>query len=435
MKNILLVNPWIHDFAAYDFWAKPAGLLLLASILRQHGFSVHYIDCLDRFHPNALKSDPCLRYGRGPYLKTRMAKPEGLKDIPRNYCRYGIREAWFRADLLSIPKPDLVLVTSFMTYWYPGVQATIRVIKEIFPNTPLVLGGIYAALCYDHALKYSGADKVITGGGEKYLIEMMRDDCSIRPEFDPHDLNTYPYPAYHLQRVISYIPIMTSIGCPFSCAYCASHFLNPKLMRRHPDAVADEIFYWHKIFGVRDFVFYDDALLADAEHHALPLLEKIISFNADLRFHTPNAIHIRNISEKLARLMMKANFRTLRLGLETTAFENRSELDRKVTEAEFKQGVAYLKAAGFTKDQVGAYLLAGLPGQTVNAVEDSIRVVRDSGITPVPAYYTPIPHTKMWSQAVACSRYDLEVDPVFTNNALLPCMPNFSWEVISRLKN
>ncbi|RLC23795.1 MAG: B12-binding domain-containing radical SAM protein, partial [Deltaproteobacteria bacterium] len=51
--NILLVNPWIHDFAAYDFWAKPLGLLSLASILRQHGFSITYIDCLDRFHPKA----------------------------------------------------------------------------------------------------------------------------------------------------------------------------------------------------------------------------------------------------------------------------------------------------------------------------------------------------------------------------------------------
>ena len=25
--HILLVNPWIHDFAAYDFWAAPLGLL------------------------------------------------------------------------------------------------------------------------------------------------------------------------------------------------------------------------------------------------------------------------------------------------------------------------------------------------------------------------------------------------------------------------
>ena len=51
--HILCVNPWIHDFAAYDFWAKPYGLLLLAAFLRAQGARVSYIDCLDRFHPLA----------------------------------------------------------------------------------------------------------------------------------------------------------------------------------------------------------------------------------------------------------------------------------------------------------------------------------------------------------------------------------------------
>jgi hypothetical protein len=49
--HILVINPWIDDFAAYDFWAKPIGLLLIAGILRTHGYRVSYVDCLDRFHP------------------------------------------------------------------------------------------------------------------------------------------------------------------------------------------------------------------------------------------------------------------------------------------------------------------------------------------------------------------------------------------------
>jgi hypothetical protein len=36
---------------------------------------------------------------------------------------------------------------------------------------------------------------------------------------------------------------------------------------------------------------------------------------------------------------------------------------------------------------------------------------------------------------VAASRYDLEADPVFTNNAIMPCQKEpFSWTIISRLK-
>ncbi len=436
--KVLLVNPWIHDFAAYDFWAKPIGLLTLASILRNHGFSVAYIDCLDRFHPNAVRTNPFARHGRGPYHKTRIPNPGGLEDIPRNFSRYGIREEWFRQDLLSVQKPDLILVTSMMTYWYPGVQAVIKILKEVFSETPVILGGIYTSLCHDHAVKCSGADKVVTGQGEKYLLDLAKDytGFSVSLKFDPDDIDTYPCPGFDLQRKITYVPILTSRGCPFSCTYCASHFLNPKRMRRKPELVVEEIKYWLEKYGVRDFIFYDDALLEDAEKHAVPLFEGIIRSCPDICFHTPNAVHIRGISEKTAKLMFKAGFKTLRLGLETTEFENRGQLDRKVTADEFSRAVSCLKQAGFSSNQIGAYLLAGLPGQSPGSVEDSIKTVRQNKITPVPAYYSPIPHTAMWDSAVACSRYDLESDPVFTNNAILPCwFETFSWETISFLKN
>ena len=49
--EILLVNPWIHDFAAYDLWARPMGLLVLATTLRKLGWEPHFVDCLDPDHP------------------------------------------------------------------------------------------------------------------------------------------------------------------------------------------------------------------------------------------------------------------------------------------------------------------------------------------------------------------------------------------------
>lgn len=435
--HILLVNPWIHDFAAYDVWAKPIGLLTLASILDDHGFSVSYIDCLDRFHPNAPETDPYARNGRGAYLKTAIPTPEGLEDIPRRFSRYGILPQWFKEDLLSVPRPDLVLVTSVMTYWYPGVHETIGVIKEIFPNTPVLLGGIYASLCHEHAKSHSGADKVVAGPGEKNILKLAGDytGFQVKLKFDPDDLDTYPYPRFDLQRKITYVPVLTSKGCPFSCAYCASNFLDPKRMLRKPELVVEEIGYWHKKFGVRDFVFYDDALLVNAEKHAILILEGIIKTGFNLRFHTPNAVHIRKISKKTARLMFRAGFKTLRVGLETTAFEKREELDAKVTADEFRQGVSHLKEAGFKRNQVGAYLLAGLPGQSSASIKASVKTVIKAGIKPILAYYTPIPHTAMWKKAVASSRYDMESDPIFTNNAIFPCQKEaFSWKTISDLK-
>ena len=66
----------------------------------------------------------------------------------------------------------------------------------------------------------------------------------------------------------------------------------------------------------------------------------------------------------------------------------------------------------------------------------SIQTVKQSGITPVIAYYTPIPGTELWPKAVETSRYDLEADPIFTNNAVIPCRKeSFSWDRITQLKD
>jgi radical SAM superfamily enzyme YgiQ (UPF0313 family) len=435
--HILLVNPWIHDFAAYDFWAKPMGLLVIASLLRHHGISISYVDCLNRFHPRAPKSKPGARYGRGPYLKTRIPKPAGLDDVPRYYSRYGLKPQWLMTDLHSLRPPDLVLLTSMMTYWYPGVQETIEHIRSVWPQVPIVLGGIYARLCPDHARHHSGADHVDPEPAEKSLLSIVRQftGLSLKPDFDPGNLDSYPYPALDLQSQIGYVPLLTSRGCPFDCAYCASRILEPRHIQRSPASVVEEIKFWHKKYGQRDFVLYDDAFLVDAARHSIPILEEIISAGLNVRFHTPNALHIRGISSNTAMLMRRAGFSTMRLGLETVEFDHRQAMDKKVFEVEFEQAVSYLKKAGFEKQQVGAYLLAGLPDQDFSSIEHSIMVVKRLGIMPVIAHYTPIPRTALWPRAVAASRYDLESDPVFTNNAVMPCRRDpFGWDTLTRMK-
>ncbi len=433
--HILLVNPWIHDFAAYDVWARPYGLLLLAGILRQHGISVSFTDCLDRFHPRAEPSRPEARNGRGPYRKEHIAKPAGLADVARNYSRYGIAPEWLREDLAETARPDLILVTSLMSYWYPGTAETISEMRRFFPDVPVVLGGIYATLCPEHAARATGADKVVTGNGVEQILPLVEEFTGVCRSLclDPHNMDTWPYPAFDLQHKIASIPLLTSLGCPYNCGYCASNILQPKRLSASPERIVREIRHWHALRGVRDFAFYDDALLVNRESHAEPLLEQIIQSGLALRFHTPNAVHIREITKKTACLMKRAGFVTLRLGLETLD-PHRPLPDRKVRREEFFRAAACLQEAGFDRSRVGAYLLAGLPGQDLDAVAEDVRMVKQAGISPILAYYSPIPGTPMWPEAVRKARYDLESDPVYTNNAVLPCQSAFDWKQISRLK-
>lgn len=439
-KKILLINPWIYDFAAYDFWLKPLGLLSLASLLRRNNHRVHFIDCLDPYHPamTATAKKPHRRaYGDGKFFREIIDKPDNLQIISRNYCRYGISRDVFREEVSRHQDADIVLVTSLMTYWYPGVVEAIKIIRELLPQVPIAIGGKYATLCYEHAVKFSGADYIIRGAGEKQIFRLLNDLFAEKQYFEPDmdDLDALPYPALDLVRKLEQAPIMTSRGCPFTCSYCASHIFNDKFRRRNPLKVVDEIEYWQKNFGVKNFTFYDDALLVNSSRMIMVILREVKKRNLSCNFHCPNGLHLREINEELSGLMYDSGFKTIRFGFETSDRERQIETGGKVKNEELKRAVKLLKDAGYKSNDIGIYLLCGLPGQKAAEVKDSIEYVLECGAKPILAEYSPIPGTKMWDEAVALSPFDIQNEPLYHNNSLLPCRNNdFSVAVYDELK-
>ncbi|MBN1225524.1 MAG: radical SAM protein [Deltaproteobacteria bacterium] len=442
-SSIILINPWIYDFAAYDMWAKPLGLLYLASQLRDSGLDVHIIDCLD-VHTKAdrdvtsLKKPVRRKYGAGKFWRQIIPKPPQLKNIARNYSRYGIPEELYRNELTKVKDPAAILVTSLMTYWYPGVFEAIRIAKEIHPHVPIVLGGIYASLCTKHAENLSNADIVIASSSSeenenrlnKFLVKLMP-GITIKKNVSPF----VPYPSFDLLTKIDYICLLISFGCPFRCPYCASHYLKPYFLKREPMDLFEEVLFWYEKYKVTDFAFYDDALLVDAESHISIVLERIVKAGIPLRFHCPNGLHVAYIDKELASLLYKAGFKTIRLGLETSDVSLHKKLGEKFSVGQFERAVINLKQAGFSAGQIGAYILMGLPGQSYNQVEETIKDVGKIGATPYLSEYSPIPHTRMWEDAVSASRYDIASEPLFHNNTLVPCWDGEDLGKVSRLKN
>ena len=323
-----------------------------------------------------------------------------------------------------------------MTYWYPGVQEVIRISKEIHPGVPILLGGTYARLCEDHARTFSGADYVASdmGPDNPYNIFKIFNHLGIKFPSSKSHKTDYFYPAFDLLRKLDYVCIQTSIGCPYRCDYCASRFLNPNFIRRIPDQIIDEIIFWHKNYQVRDFAFYDDALLVDSKKHMRIVLENIIKQGLNLRYHTPNAIHVREITADIADLLFLAGFKTIRLGLETSDIYQHDSIDKKLSEGEFEKAIENLFEAGFKKEMIGAYILMGLPGQTPESVARTVEFAGKLNCNPYLAEYSPLPHTPMWQKALNCSSYDILSEPLYHNNSLLPCWDEEQRKMVPELK-
>jgi len=436
----LLINPWIYDFSAYNLWYKPLGLLSIASLLRINGIAVSFIDCLEddpelrpesAIYPGKIRAD-----GAGTYSRERIIKPLPLRMIPRNYHRFGLPPEIFLKKLRQLPRPDIIMITTMMTYWYPGLFAVIPCVKQVFPGVPVVIGGNYVSLCPQHAAQ-AGADFCLPGAGEATLPGLLKDLLKIDMQFlpDPGNLDSHPYPAFDLLCNPASLPILTSRGCPCRCSYCASHLLYPGFRRRDPLLVAAEIEFWHRRYGTRNFSFYDDALLVNSQEMAAPLLKELIRRKLPLHFHCPNGLHLREVTPEISRLMYKAGFKTLRFGFETSDLLRQKITGGKVSNEDLREAVKNLQKGGYSPSDIGIYILCNLPGQSAEEVAESIQYVQSFGARPILAEYSPIPGTGLWGEAVAASPDPIAAEPLFQNNTLLPCRnQSFTLAAYQKLK-
>jgi radical SAM superfamily enzyme YgiQ (UPF0313 family) len=415
--NILLLNPPIYDFSAYDFWIKPYGMLKIAGYLRTNAH-IKLFDFLDRTHPfynsTNLLSD---EYGRGKYYSETIEKPKVFQDIPRYYKRYGLPKNIFQNWLAQQPSFDFIFIQSGMTYWYLGIKEVIEIIRKTHPKAKIILGGIYAELCPEHANSLN-PDIVIKGQDiqklEKYL-NLSFDYC--QPPY---------WEAY--EKLETGILKITE-GCPFNCTYCSVKKIAPNFKSYKLNKVINEFKLLQKQ-GATNIAFYDDALLFKPKKILLPFLKETKKLAKNINFHTPNALHIRYISEQTLQEMIDAGFKTFFLGIENTDSTWQKNTGGKTCLKEIEKAVNIIKSKGISPKNITAYLLMGHPDYDISDLEKTMEFIKQLGIKIFLSEFSPVPGSK---DSKACEKWIDLSDPL-THNKTAFTTWQLGFEETNRLK-
>ncbi len=417
--KILLVNPAVFDFTAYDFWSKPYGMMRVAGRLR-NVTDFLWFDYMDRsehaaLHPRCEKSDS---WGRGRFYSQVAEKPDFLQDLPRKYRRFGLPRADFRRFLRESPPFEFAMIQTGMTYWYPGVREAIEDIRSFHPRAGIILGGGYATLCRSHAQSL-GADLLIAGAD----LEPLWTYLGVQGE----DRQTPYWDGY---RHLPYGILKLAEGCPYRCTYCSSSIMQPRYAPVDADILQEEKDELLRR-GVKNIAFYDDALLVNAEQTLIPFLERSLGREEKIQFHTPNALHARLINRSLASLLQRAGFHTFFLGAESSSEEWLSRSGGKVTPDDLLRAVEDLRSSGVPAGSITAYLLFGHPSLSVNKVEEAMYQINKLKVRIMLSEYSPVPGT---SDGDACrDLVDME-EPLWHNKSVFPWRI-YGWEEVKRIKD
>jgi hypothetical protein len=408
--RILLVNPPIYDFTAFDFWLRPYGLLSVAGQLPA-GAEMHLFDFLDC----RTRTDT---FGRGPFAHNRIPRPAPLADIPRHFYRFGRPRDEFRDFLKSHGPFDFALIQTVMTWWYPGIAESIADIRDISPSTKIILGGPYATLCASHA-NALGADLVLSS------TDLAPLSSELGIPLDP----AQP-PLWNAYGSLDTGILKLSDGCPFKCTYCSTPQMYHGFTPRPQEKSLKELELMLSL-GATNIAFYDDALLYRADEILLPFLHAAATRGLHTNFHTPNALHARYITPELAHTLVTSGFKTFYLGYESASRQLQDSTGGKVEDAHLASAIKNLLAAGASNENIAAYVLAGHPASTPEDIEQSMQHVHSLGIRIMLSDFSPIPGTP---DAEAAAQLVDMTEPLNHNKTAWP-IRHIGFDRLNRLKD
>ena len=331
-------------------------------------------------------------------------------------------------------KPQLAGFTAVSTQ-YPFITSAASRLRQLWPATFRLLGGIHASVRPEEALR-GPFDALCIGEGERPTAELAaqlqaggapqgipnlwfkRPDGSVERnttrDFLP-ELDELPFPDREMWREwvmpngLMHHVVEPSRGCPYDCAYCSNHALRKlakgKYLRfRSPANVLKEIRFLKASYPALAHIYLQSETIAVQPRWLDELSGQIREFNDTLSEKIAFACNFRVarpfLNQQVFGALERANVRRMEIGLESGSERLRSEvLRRNYSNEEFFQAFALARRHGM---EIHVYNIIGLPGETPadhqQTIEVNQRVCPDRSLTSI---FFPYPGTDLYETCQA----------------------------------
>lgn len=406
--KITLVNPPIEDFYVTGIRRQPLGLLYIAGALKSAGYNPSLLNCHSG-KKSVMELPPEFTYLK-PYIGN--TDPE-LRFPYHSYTHYGMSWQEIERRIRNSPA-EIYFISSLFTTYYRETERVIEIIRKYSSGVQIAVGGYHASLYPDYYLASTGADFVICGEGETASVELVRaiesggplrsvtglvyrengavrkNSCMIKP-----DVSAIPYPARELlsERDFkaygkNFISMITSRGCPNSCSFCTGKIIWGSGRRERPmDDVMNEISACIEKYRAGIINFEDDNIFP-AKNRAREFLESVISAREGKgtfpELTAMNGISLEKVDDEIIQLMKRAGFAELNISLVTHSAQIQEKEGRPFSSEKFRAAAESARRLGMN---VRGYFILGLPGQSIDEIDDTVSFLKSIGVKVFPSVY------------------------------------------------
>lgn len=432
MAKIVIINPpqlyTLTQIASVS--VPPIGASYIASYLRHKGHNVQFIDAY------GLAMDSFSK--RGDFHLRGLTFQEIIDRIP--------------ADV------EIFALGNLFSHAWPIVRDLARKLKELFPEIPIVTGGIHPTSLPEFVLPHGSIDYVVLGEAEQTMLELVERIVQKKPFEDLdglafmrdgkavvnkktlliEDLDILPFPAYDMIPINNYIearsphgasrgrwlPMIATRGCPYACTFCTAETMWLLRWRsRSPKNVVDEMEHWHKSLQITDFHFEDLTIVLNKQW-AIDFCDEIITRGLKITWQMPNGTRTEVVDDEVIDKLKATGCANITFAPESGSYKTLNLIKK---ELDLENIIRAAKTAIKKKMVVCCFFLIGLPHETIRDIKETYKFIRRLariGVHEISiTTFTALPGSKLFYQLMDEGRIEL-TDNFFRE---LLYMSDLSW--------